>query len=56
VPRYDLQDLVFGALDVQAKEINFRSANSPLEGVEWEALDFVDGFTISIGIITVLFG
>lgn len=56
VPRYGLQDLVFGALDVQTKEIDFRKANSHQNGVEWEALDFVDGSTISIGIITVLFG
>jgi hypothetical protein len=51
VPRYGLQDLVFGALDVQTKEINFCSANGHQNGVEWEALDFVDGFTNSIGII-----
>jgi hypothetical protein len=56
VPGYGFQDLEFGALDVQAKEIDFRPSNGQQNGVEWEALDFVDRFT-SVGIvIRVLFG
>ncbi len=56
MPRYGFQDLVFGALDIQAKEIDFRSSNSYQYGVEWETLNFVDIRLAGVNIITVLFG